>query len=82
MHDIWYIFTVQVFFATTRPILIILLANIIQIMDKRFHLLTGTDVLTYTWIIPPGDLIAVGELVVIVERDKNQVLCTGNENGS
>jgi len=68
MHDIWYIFTVQVFFATTRPILIILLANIIQIMDKRFHLLTGTDVLTYTWIIPPGDLIAVGELVVIVDK--------------
>lgn len=37
-------------------------------MDKRFHHLTGTDVLAYTWIIPPEELISVGELAVIIDK--------------
>lgn len=42
-------------------------------MDNRFHLLTGTDVLSYTWILPPGDMIAVGELAVVTdERTKTR----------
>jgi hypothetical protein len=42
-------------------------------MDGRFHHLTGTDVLTYTWIIPPDGMIAVGELAVITdERTKTR----------
>jgi hypothetical protein len=42
-------------------------------MDHRFHLLTGTDVLSYTWILPPGEMIAVGELAVVTdERTKTR----------
>ena len=39
-------------------------------MDYTFYHLNGTDVLTYKWIIPPGTLIAVGEMAVITDEQK------------
>jgi hypothetical protein len=37
-------------------------------MDERFNRLTGRDVLTYWWVIPPGAVIAVGELAVVTDE--------------
>lgn len=37
-------------------------------MDSRFNRLTGTDVLTYWWIIPSEAMIAVGELAVVTDE--------------
>ncbi|MDD1724195.1 MAG: DUF87 domain-containing protein [Methanospirillum sp.] len=37
-------------------------------MESRYNQLTGTDVLTYHWLIPPGTGVSVGELEVVSDE--------------
>lgn len=40
-------------------------------MEDRYNQLTGTDVLTYRWIVPSESMTAVGELVVVSDEKKS-----------